>query len=413
MDLNKVKLIAVLLLVLGVAGTAAALRGSPLAPPEAAEQPRPSAQARPDAPEPAPDAPAPRLDVKVVATFQHGGHVAAVMFSPDGDHLITAGNDANPQPVRGQVYNGRVKMWDLARGKEEAAVPPPFRYGVESAALSPDGRYLAVATSGYLLGPPGRPAAGEPGELVVFDTTGKKPAASLKGQSFHGNGLAFSPDGKTLAVAGSLQDRRGLETTPGGVVALWDLSKRKETALKGHKGHVRSVAFSPEGKLLASASGVPPANPRGPWKGELKLWDLAAGKEKAALEGFEGEVWCLAFSPDGALLATGGDKGVIRLWDVAKEKEVAALQGHKGGVVALAFSPDGKFLASGGDDPSSNPPAGELKLWDVAARKERDALSGHREAVHALAFDRVGKKLASAGSEGGVKVWAVTAAGKP
>jgi WD40 repeat protein len=284
---------------------------------------------------------------------------------------------------------------------------------VQGAALSPDGRYLAAATTGYLLGPRGRPAAADPGELVVLDTTGKEPAANLKGQSFSSYGLAFSPDGKTLAAAGGLQDRRGLEKAPGGVVALWDLSKRKETALRGHEGYVRAVAFSPDGKHLASASGVPPATPRGPWKGELKLWDLAAGKEKAALGGLEGDVWCVAFSPDGALLASGGEKGVVRLWDVAKGREVAVLKGHKGSVVSLSFSPDGRLLASGGDDPSSDPPGGELKLWDVAGRKERETLGEHRQGVHALAFDRSGKRLASADSEGVVKVWAVTAAGKP
>jgi RNA polymerase sigma factor (sigma-70 family) len=411
MSLNSIKFFAVLLLAFGVAGTvtAVALRGSPRDPPGPMEQPRPAAQLHKNSRKPEPDASAPRLEVKVAVSFQHGGHVSAILFSPDGDRLITAGNDGDPQIIGGQVYNGRVKMWNLPKEKEEKAGLSPFLYGVDCAALSPDGKSLAVATTGYLLGPGDRPTVAEPGELVVFDTTGKKPPVRLKGQSVNGHRLAFSPDGKTLAVAGSLRDRSGLEKKPGGAVGLWDWSKGKEVELKGHKGYVRAVAFSPDGKLLASSSGIPPPKPPGAWKGELKLWDLTTNKEKATLEGIECDVWCVAFSPDGKTLASGNIEGVIRLWDLATEKETATLKGHTGPVVTLSFSPDGTLLASGGGDASS----GELKLWDVPARKEKEALTGHKQTVNALAFDRKGKKLASADSEGVVQIWSFTLSGNP
>jgi RNA polymerase sigma factor (sigma-70 family) len=420
MFLNKVRRAAILLLALAIAGTAVgvALRASPVVTPAPEEPTRPAAQAEP-APKPPedpkkPTGSAPRVEMKLAATLEHGGGIAVVLFSPDGSHLFTAGSDANPPLVGGQSHNGRVKLWDLATGKE-AKGPPTLRYGVQGAALSPDGRFLALSTNGYLLGPRGRPNLADPGELVVYDTTGKRAAVKFPGVSFDKRSLVFSPDGKTLAAGTSPQDRRGLELAPGGLIETWDVNAGKATAsFKGHRGYVQAVAYSPDGTRLISASRYPTGSPpREVWKGELKLWDVASGKEQAALEGNTGQVWSVAFSPDGNLAASGDDDGVVRLWDVGQGKEVASLPGHKGAVYALAFSPDGKWLVSGAGDRNGERVPGELKVWDVATRKEMPALTGHGEPVVALAFDRGGTKLASADTGGVVKLWAVSAAGKP
>jgi RNA polymerase sigma factor (sigma-70 family) len=348
------------------------------------------------------------VEAKAVAKFNHNGYVYSAFFSPDGKYLITAGGDFDPDISTGQAMNGRIRLWKLDTGKE-AYGPPPARFTTQAAALSPDGNWLVYSTCGYRLGPLNRPAVAQPGELTVLDVRAGKVKAELKTDSFSFDCLTFSRDGKTLAAASGPFNARGLPAAPGGVIRLFDTSSWKErAALVGHHGYVRSVALAPDARTLVSASYRPAASPRDEERdGELKLWDLKTGKERASLAGHKGGVWAVAFSPDGKKVASGGKDGTVRLWDAKTGKLIAALAGHKGAVLALAFSPDGKWLASGGGDPATVPAPAELKLWDVARRKEKQSLPGHDETVFAVAFDREGKRLVSGDTKGTVKVWAL------
>lgn len=177
------------------------------------------------------------------------------------------------------------------------------------------------------------------------------------------------------------------------LVAILPCSAEKVSLLvnRGHASGVMAVAFSPDGKTLASA-GVDSA---------IKIWDVATGRELTTLVGHDGWVYSLSFSPDGKVLASGGSDKMIKIWDLAKGCELRTLNGHGNFVYSVAFSPDGKILASGSQDKY-------IKLWDVATGKELQTLKGHTEYVSAVAFSPDGKTLASGSGDHSIRIWNVS-----
>jgi RNA polymerase sigma factor (sigma-70 family) len=269
---------------------------------------------------------------------------------------------------------------------------------LSTAALSPDGATLACGTNRWQV----KLCDLERGtERSDFQPATRLPPPNGLPHEGPVNAVAFSPDGKALATGGVLRHIR-----------LWDVASGGERAtLRGHTLPVVSMAFSPDGRALALATGGQPAGfirpevgaddfpPGGKLlndHGEVRVWDLVKREERVFFASNSSRVWAVAFSPDGKTLASGGGDGTVRLWDAATGKQVACWRDGAGLVKAVAFSPDGKTLAAVTE--KKNAP---VKLWDLASGRVRARLHGQADFALAVAFSPDGVLATAAVRAGG------------
>jgi WD40 repeat protein/transcriptional regulator with XRE-family HTH domain len=194
--------------------------------------------------------------------------------------------------------------------------------------------------------------------------------------------IAFSPDGQLLA------------TGDNHLVCLWQVADgQPRLTLRGHTSRVWSVAFSPNGQILASGSED---------QGGIRLWDVETGNGLGILQAdSKHSIKCVAWHPDGQILASCGNSGTIWLWDVRRQACLKTLQGHSSWVVSVAWSPDGQMLASGSQDQT-------IRLWDIRTGDCLKTLLAHHSVVWSVAWSPDGVLLASGSEDQSVKIWDVS-----
>jgi Tol biopolymer transport system component len=272
-----------------------------------------------------------------------GETVYSAAFSPDGNLLVSGGDDKN------------VRIWSVCDGKE-VRVCTGHESTVYNVAFSPDGKTIASTSSDRTV----RLWNAETGKLL----------RTLPGHTDRVLGVAFSPDGRRLATSCGTTGGRG---AAGGEIKLWDVSSGEEIyTLRTRNAGVMTVAFSPDGKRLAGAC----------LTGGVRVWETANGKETLLLEGHTAgtEIYYVTFSPDGRRLASCGgnwDKeekgGEVKIWDLAEGREVLSLGGYTTTVWSLCFRPDGKMLATA-TGKWNRDDGGAVRVWDLTDRIKTPAV---------------------------------------
>lgn len=298
----------------------------------------------------------------------HGNGISAVAFSPDGRQVLTAGYGAIEQ-----VSDCDVQIWDVVTGKEVKRLKGP-QHVIDNAKFSADGKRIVACSSWR-----------DP-VIRVWDVAS---GAEVQ-QSKHQADAAFiwdaaiSPDGKYSFSCGEMGP------------IMWDVATGKEIKrFDGPRPYTRCIAVSRDGRYLAGGGGV---MERQQGDTSIRVWEIETGKEIARLEGHDKEgILCVAFSPDGSQVISGGYDKAICVWDIKTGKEVRRIDGHSAVVGSVAVSRDGRrILSCSGKN---------VYLWDAVTGKKLHQFTGHTLSVSEVDFSPDGRYAVSGSQDNTARLW--------
>lgn len=283
----------------------------------------------------------------------HTGAVHSARFLPDGKRVVTASAD------------GSLRVWD-AESQRELFRLEHGAIHVRSLAVSPDGSHVALSTG-----------SGRAAKTRVWDTRAREKVWDVPDFE-RVSGLAFSPDGRRLAVAS------GRET-----IRIWDVASRAMVqAYPIMPIAAPELAFRPDGTRLATTT----------WDNAVTICDTATGQPLLAFRGHDGQVQDIAFSPDGELVAFGTNANRVYVHRSSSEQGMLTLRGHQGAVAGLAFLPGPNRLVSAGSD-------GTVRLWDLAQRCQVRFLLQQASPVHSICCSPQRRAVAAVTADGMIRAW--------
>jgi WD40 repeat protein len=302
-----------------------------------------------------------------------GGQGTPTTALQSGDEVSSVAVTPNGRTIVSGSVTGKIKVWDLASGASlRTLVHDDY---LKSVAVTPDGRTIISGSGSF-----DHDKTIYVKTIKVWDIASGACLRTLVGHSRPVYSVAVTPDGRTIVSASD--DK---------TIKVWDLASGAcLRTLVGDDDEIWSVAVTPDGRTIISGSGF--------YDKTIKVWDLTSGACLRTLVGHDHDVRSVAVTPDGRTIVSGSDDKTIKVWDLASGSCLRTLVGHAGFVESVAITPDGRTIVSGSYDKT-------IKVWDLASGACLTTLHGHSSVVYSVAITPDGRTIVSGSSDHTIRLW--------